>query len=428
MRSANLPDSPSVTSSSPAERSHGSNDTARATPSSQRLHHLDAVRAGALLLGIVLHSLLPFEPGGMWLFTDSRSAEWTSETVFTIHLFRMVLFMTLAGYFARMVLHRRGAGAFLRDRAKRILLPVVVFAPIMVVMVIATVIAGVALGLIPEPAGAAPEQATGQDPGLLAVLNPSHLWFLLVLMEAIVITVAVRAVLLRVLGIDRTDAWAEGIGAALASPAGLLLAAVPYALGLLVQGVAMFGIIQPETIRPELAPTLTYLGAFLVGWFLHAPEGGMRRATSGWAWMLPAAIVLTIAAFLTGWFALDAGSGMLVIAAAVQGLASWAWVFALIGLAGKLFSGGSPAVRYTADGSYWIYILHLPLVMAVGIALAPTGLPILVKLLITWTVSMVILVLSYDLMVRSTWVGAWLNGRRRPRAIFRAAAPAEAGR
>lgn len=428
MRSANLPDSPPVTSSSPAERSHGSNDTARATPSSQRLHHLDAVRAGALLLGIVLHSLLPFEPGGMWLFTDSRSAEWTSETVFTIHLFRMVLFMTLAGYFARMVLHRRGAGAFLRDRAKRILLPVVVFAPIMVVMVIATVIAGVALGLIPEPAGAAPEQATGQDPGLLAVLNPSHLWFLLVLMEAIVITVAVRAVLLRVLGIDRTAAWAEGIGAALASPAGLLLAAVPYALGLLVQGVAMFGIIQPETILPELAPTLTYLGAFLVGWFLHAPEGGMRRATSGWAWMLPAAIVLTIAAFLTGWFALDAGSGMLVIAAAVQGLASWAWVFALIGLAGKLFSGGSPAVRYTADGSYWIYILHLPLVMAVGIALAPTGLPILVKLLITWTVSMVILVLSYDLMVRSTWVGAWLNGRRRPRAIFRAAAPAEAGR
>lgn len=428
MRSANLPDSPSVTSSSPAERSHGSNDTARATPSSQRLHHLDAVRAGALLLGIVLHSLLPFEPGGMWLFTDSRSAEWTSETVFTIHLFRMVLFMTLAGYFARMVLHRRGAGAFLRDRAKRILLPVVVFAPIMVVMVIATVIAGVALGLIPEPAGAGPEQATGQDPGLLAVLNPSHLWFLLVLMEAIVITVAVRAVLLRVLGIDRTAAWAEGIGAALASPAGLLLAAVPYALGLLVQGVAMFGIIQPGTILPELAPTLTYLGAFLVGWFLHAPEGGMRRATSGWAWMLPAAIVLTIAAFLTGWFALDAGSGMLVIAAAVQGLASWAWVFALIGLAGKLFSGGSPAVRYTADGSYWIYILHLPLVMAVGIALAPTGLPILVKLLITWTVSMVILVLSYDLMVRSTWVGAWLNGRRRPRAIFRAAAPAEAGR
>src|SRR5690625_7847756 len=118
----------------------------------------------------------------------------------------MVLFMTLAGYFARMVLHRRGAEAFLRDRAKRILLPVVVFAPIMVVMVIATVIAGVALGLIPEPAGAAPEQATGQDPGLLAVLNPPHLWVLMVLMEAIVVTGAVRAVLLVGLGLGPSDA------------------------------------------------------------------------------------------------------------------------------------------------------------------------------------------------------------------------------
>src|SRR5699024_10997080 len=195
MRSANLPDSPSVTSSSPAERSHGSNDTARATPSSQRLHHLDAVRAGALLLGIVLHSLLPFGPGGMWLFTDSRSAEWTSETVFTIHLFRMVLFMTLAGYFARFVLHRRGAGAFLRARARRALLPAVVVSWIMEVLVIATVIAGAALGLIPGPARAAREQAPGQAPGLLAVLTPSHLWFLLVLMGALVITVAVRDVL-----------------------------------------------------------------------------------------------------------------------------------------------------------------------------------------------------------------------------------------
>src|SRR5699024_11094963 len=98
---------------------------------------------------------------------------------------------------------------------------------------------------------------------------------------------------------------------------------------------------------------------------------------------------LTIAAFLTGWFALDAGSGMLVIAAAVQGLASWAWVVALIGLAGKLFSGGPPAVRYTADGSYWIYILHLRLVLPAGMALAPTVLRILVKLLLPWTVSMV---------------------------------------
>lgn len=44
-----------------------------------------------------------------------------------IHLFRMMLFMLLTGYFGRMVALRRGLDDYFRDRAKRILLPVVVF-------------------------------------------------------------------------------------------------------------------------------------------------------------------------------------------------------------------------------------------------------------------------------------------------------------
>ena len=92
----------------------------------QRLHGLDAVRSGALLLGIVLHSLLPFTDI-VWMINDSERsivALWVSGT---IHLFRMALFMLLAGYFGRMVTLRRGPSSYFRDRAKRILLPAVVF-------------------------------------------------------------------------------------------------------------------------------------------------------------------------------------------------------------------------------------------------------------------------------------------------------------
>lgn len=435
MRSANLSDSSSSSARAvptdaasvrpgrppgPANQVSGPDADASPTRAPARLHHLDAVRAGALLLGIVLHSLLPFEPGGMWLFTDAQQAGWTSGVVFVIHLFRMVLFMMLAGYFARMVLHRRGAAAFLRDRTQRILLPLVVFGPIMLVAIISTVVGGVALELLPEPDAQSAEQSGGNAPGLLALLNPAHLWFLLVLMEAIVVTVALRTVLLRVLGTARAAAWSERIGTALAGPAGVLIAAVPYAAGILVQGVAMHGILQPTTVLPELAPTVAYVGAFLVGWFLHARTRGISHAASRWVWLLPAAAALTVAAFLTGWSALEGDAGMLVLvlAAAVQGLAAWAWVFALVGLAQKLLAGESRLVRYLADSSYWVYILHLPLLMALGIALAPSALPIPVKLLMTWTVTMAILVASYDLIVRPTWIGAWLNGRRRPRAIF----------
>ena len=106
--------------------------TARRDALPQRLHGLDAVRSGALLLGIVLHSLLPFTDI-VWMINDSERsivALWISGT---IHLFRMALFMLLAGYFGRMVTLRRGPGSYFRDRAKRILLPAVVFWPFTVI-------------------------------------------------------------------------------------------------------------------------------------------------------------------------------------------------------------------------------------------------------------------------------------------------------
>ncbi|WP_198671605.1 acyltransferase family protein, partial [Desertihabitans aurantiacus] len=97
------------------------------TSTTPRLHGLDALRAGALLLGIVLHTLMPFMPGIGWLVVDSRTSVVAGIPVMVIHLFRMHLFMMLAGYFGRMVLHRRGSASYLRDRTLRILLPLVAF-------------------------------------------------------------------------------------------------------------------------------------------------------------------------------------------------------------------------------------------------------------------------------------------------------------
>src|SRR5690606_33746708 len=87
--------------------------TAAAAPPATRLHGLDSLRATALGLGIVLHSLAPFVPDLPWLFLDSRTTPLAGVTSFWIHLFRMVLFMLLAGYFGRMVVHRRGPRSYL---------------------------------------------------------------------------------------------------------------------------------------------------------------------------------------------------------------------------------------------------------------------------------------------------------------------------
>lgn len=129
--------------------------TARCDVLPQRLHGLDAVRSGALLLGIVLHSLLPFTDI-VWMINDSERsivALWVSGT---IHLFRMALFMLLAGYFGRMVTLRRGSGSYFRDRTKRILLPAVVFWPFTVIPLGLLAMYGASVRGLPAPMASEP--------------------------------------------------------------------------------------------------------------------------------------------------------------------------------------------------------------------------------------------------------------------------------
>ncbi|MGO2606277.1 MAG: acyltransferase family protein, partial [Brachybacterium tyrofermentans] len=107
-----------------------------------------------------------------------------------------------------------------------------------------------------------------------------------------------------------------------------------------------------------------------------------------------------------------------LLTAAFAALAGWAWVYGLLGLTARLVQRAIPWVRYLADASYWIYLVHFPLLLLVEVPLAALGAPILLQLAVALIVVMAVLLLSYDLFVRSTWIGAWLNGHRRPRAVF----------
>lgn len=90
-----------------------------------RRHDLDALRAGAMLLGIVLHASMTFVPGA-WLVQDSRPNALFGLLLAVIHGFRMPLFFLVSGFFTAMLLRRRGVRGLLRQRASRILLPCLV--------------------------------------------------------------------------------------------------------------------------------------------------------------------------------------------------------------------------------------------------------------------------------------------------------------
>lgn len=384
-----------------------SRDPARAS-SGARIPGLDALRAGALLLGIVLHAMMPYSPTPMWIIQDDSVTDLVPPGVATIHLFRMTLFMLLAGYFGRLTVQRRGGGTYLRERLVRIALPAVAFWPIAVLPV------GLVGAAVWARSGKAPPAPPPGESAITAALTPAHLWFLVVLTQVVLVTVLVRAVALRVLGPERPVGLVSRAGWWLTAPGGVVLAAVPYAATLALQGTTVGGLHSPESYLGSVSAFVAYAGAFWVGWAMHATSDGLRRAARGWPVHLAAAVVLTPVAIALPYTAAPLG-----VQAVVTALAGWAWTYGLVGSCVRLVRRERAWVRYVADASYWMYLVHLPVVLGVGALLLDLRRPALVKLAVVLALTVPLLLASYEVLVRHTWVGAWLNGKRYPRSSTR---------
>ena len=96
----------------------------------------------------------------------------------------------------------------------------------------------------------------------------------------------------------------------------------------------------------------------------------------------------------------------------LQALYVWGMTFGLMGLFRRLLSGERYWVRYLSDASYWMYLLHLPLVILAQDWIRDWDIPRIPKFLaICWGVSGLLL-LTYRYLVRYTPIGTLLNGSR----------------
>src|SRR5579862_8382229 len=118
-----------------------------------RIHALDTVRGFALLAGIVLHATMSFFLP-IPAHDVSRSAT-LGLLFFVIHTFRMTLFFVMAGFFARLLLERRGVRGFLKNRASRIAGPMLVSWVILVPLTTGILIWSAVRPLPPEARAAA---------------------------------------------------------------------------------------------------------------------------------------------------------------------------------------------------------------------------------------------------------------------------------
>jgi ABC-type multidrug transport system ATPase subunit/fucose 4-O-acetylase-like acetyltransferase len=387
----------------------------------ERFHALDAARAFALLLGIVLHGTMSF-------FIPLPAQDISQSTTlgvgfYVIHIFRMSLFYFIAGFFAHMVFHRRGMRAFVKDRAKRILVPMTAGWLVLAVPTIGAVVWGLTRTFPDGPPPGTDVQAL-QPQGFPLL----HLWFLYYLTLFYVLALGLRAGFVALL--DRSGWLRARIDALVGG--GLATYLAPIALAIPIFAVlyfkadwpVWFGVPTPDTGFTPKMPALVGFGtAFAFGWVLHRQTPLLGVLEKQWLVNLGVAIGLTTACLAivgvapntTSLFIIDGPAEMRLVYTACYTASIWYWTFGIVGAAIRFCSGLSPARRYLADSSYWLYLGHLPIVFGLQVLLMKVPLHWTIKFPAIIAITVAVLLVSYHYLVRPTFIGAILNGRKYPR-------------
>jgi fatty acid desaturase/peptidoglycan/LPS O-acetylase OafA/YrhL len=389
-------------------------------PALPRNHGLDAMRGVTMALVVVLHAALAYAvvpiPNLIWAVHDS-GAKPAFDLLCWWTLGISSPFYLISGFFAVALCESRGLRAFFVNRVQRIVGPFVVAG---VTLLPATFFIWVFGWLI---SGRCTMReiirmkfhSRGYQENLY---GPAHLWsleYLAIMLAAFSIVVGLRGLLVRHRETQsRLGRWVDRM---LASPWRPLYLAVPSTLILWV-GHRVVGLDammdRLNSFVPEPYRLLHNAVFFVVGVRLH----GLRQhlgafAPHGWTYLALSVPVFACRAVLIHWDLERSLDGAAAVALAVSGgLFCWLITFGFLGLALGVLNRPQPALSYLADSSYWVYLTHLPIVGLLQVDLHPVAAPAALKFLIVLSGTMALTLASYQVIVRYTFVGLWLHGRR----------------
>jgi glucan biosynthesis protein C len=106
-------------------------------------------------------------------------------------------------------------------------------------------------------------------------------------------------------------------------------------------------------------------------------------------------------------------------------VALWLLIFAVTGLFLRYLGRHSALGRYLCDSSYFLYLAHMPVIIAFQLLLRDVPLPPLAKVPLVLAATIAVLLPLYRYGVRPTFVGAVLNGRKYPGAFTPTVAAAD---
>lgn len=377
----------------------------------ERFYALDFLRTLMMFLGIVFHGLVFLNPNISWYSKETNG--WIFKLVYVVlHSFRMPLFFFLSGFFGCMLLEKAGTRRFLKNRLERIAVPLVL-AVCTVVPLTNHFFQAVKNGIENRfLADRLLQVFSFEDFGFHHLKQPQHLWFLHYLC-AFLFAITPVHFLLRLFSRSKAYAaflrWQRKIG----FPVLLLLLTIPTAVYFFVTHYEE--IPTPyRSFRIEPGSFLPFFYYFFTGWLFYFLRLNARR-------LVPASKLYLCVAFAGSVIHLLVYPGstpvLFLLNVVVYPLSVWLYVFGFLGIVHCYFDKPLPYLPYFSEASYWTYLVHPPVIIFLKLLVGEAVSLRLFACLIV--VTLLLSLLSYNYLVRSTYLGKILCGKKLPRVSLR---------
>jgi peptidoglycan/LPS O-acetylase OafA/YrhL len=360
---------------------------------SSRRHDLDWLRVLAILTVFVFHCGRFFDTDGWHVKNPVRHEAVQVWTTFLCS-WLMPLIFVISGASTFYALRARAAARFIKDRAGRLLVPLIVgiFTHISLQVYLERVSSGKFQGSF---FAFYPHYFDGlYGAGGNFAWMGLHLWYLEMLF--------VFSLLLLPLFL-----WLKGSsGSRLTARAGALLDR-PWLIYLPSLGpAAMIAFLNPATFWGQRGfggwPLPAYLFLFIYGFMIVAREPlevrvERQRRTS---LLLAVAVMLTALVLWKMGGPLTYGTPRYAVLHFLYAASSWCFILAFLGLARRNLGFTRPFLKYANEAVLPFYILHQTLILSIGYFVVRWAIPDLVKFAIIAASSFVLVVATYEYVIR----------------------------
>lgn len=372
-----------------------------------------------MLLGLVLHSALTYNVtnhGNAWEIKDPESNYiLTDFIVLLIHSFRMPIFFLVAGFFGSMLFYERGVIQMFKNRISRIVFPFIVFLFILSPIIYFSFSYTIAVFENQEN----PFVNSTQLFSNIFVFIPkgtSHLWFLYYLIYVTLITSLLGMLLKKSKNISNkiTNIFNWIIKRSITR-----IAFFSSFTFLILTYLETSMVNASTSLIPDLNTFLFYFFFYMVGWILFKSKGLLNSFMKyDWQFVAFAVFLIITQGLLIQYSGMDlkpnSNSAILI---SFNSIIVWLFIFGITGLFIRYGSKHSKRMRYISDSSYWVYLIHLPLTAIIPAFIWEFPLPALVKFIIVLSLTTLICFATYHYLVRNTFIGKFLNGKKYPKKI-----------